>query len=247
MPTIRIVDVVDEPTFALLPPCADPAFDHRSCDYWEDADRGSKARAGVGLGRPARPPPRRPRNPFGEPRRRRPGVQPVRARRRRPGVQPVPGRRRPLADNPFAPKRRSPAAGGAATPAQARPPAPRPGDLRELRQGAARRRPGGRLRAVRAAVRVPAGARVSASCTRSCPTRRCRRSSPASRRRRRRAGRARAIARRPRSATTCRTAALRPSRPTRSAAPRPTQRARPRPNSGSEPASRSRSTTTASR
>ena len=28
---------------ALVPPCADPAFDHRSCDYWEDADRGSKA------------------------------------------------------------------------------------------------------------------------------------------------------------------------------------------------------------
>ena len=42
MPLIRIVDVVDEPTFGLVPPCADPAFDHRSCDYWEDADRGSK-------------------------------------------------------------------------------------------------------------------------------------------------------------------------------------------------------------
>lgn len=26
-----------------MPPCADPGFDHRSCDYWEDADRGSKA------------------------------------------------------------------------------------------------------------------------------------------------------------------------------------------------------------
>ena len=32
-----------ETSFALLPPCADPGFDHRSCDYWEDADRGSKA------------------------------------------------------------------------------------------------------------------------------------------------------------------------------------------------------------
>ena len=40
---ITIVDVTDETTFALLPPCADPSFDHRSCDYWEDADRGSKA------------------------------------------------------------------------------------------------------------------------------------------------------------------------------------------------------------
>lgn len=40
---IAILDVTDESTFALLPPCADPGFDHRSCDYWEDADRGSKA------------------------------------------------------------------------------------------------------------------------------------------------------------------------------------------------------------
>src|SRR5260221_2436560 len=40
---IRVVDVVDDATFGLIPPCADPGFDHRSCDYWEDADRGSKA------------------------------------------------------------------------------------------------------------------------------------------------------------------------------------------------------------
>lgn len=40
---IRIVDVTDAATFGLIPPCADPGFDHRSCDYWEDADRGSKA------------------------------------------------------------------------------------------------------------------------------------------------------------------------------------------------------------
>ncbi len=43
MTEIRIVDVTDEPVFRLIPPCADPGFDHRSCDYWEDADRGSKA------------------------------------------------------------------------------------------------------------------------------------------------------------------------------------------------------------
>ncbi|HEX5465945.1 MAG TPA: hypothetical protein VFW92_04625 [Candidatus Limnocylindrales bacterium] len=43
MGTIRIIDVTDEPTFRLIPPCADPAFDHRSCDYWEEAERGSKA------------------------------------------------------------------------------------------------------------------------------------------------------------------------------------------------------------
>ena len=40
---VRIVDVADEESFALVPPCADPAFDHRTCDYWEDAVAGSKA------------------------------------------------------------------------------------------------------------------------------------------------------------------------------------------------------------
>lgn len=39
----RIVDVTNTDAFALIPPCADPRFDHRTCDYWEDADRGSKA------------------------------------------------------------------------------------------------------------------------------------------------------------------------------------------------------------
>ncbi len=43
MTVVRIVDVTDEPSFRLILPCADPGFDHRSCDYWEDADRGSKA------------------------------------------------------------------------------------------------------------------------------------------------------------------------------------------------------------
>jgi ribosomal protein S18 acetylase RimI-like enzyme len=43
MPVIEIVDVGDEARFGLIPPCADPSFDHRTCDYWEDADRGSKA------------------------------------------------------------------------------------------------------------------------------------------------------------------------------------------------------------
>jgi GNAT superfamily N-acetyltransferase len=40
---IRIVDIRDADGFGLIPPCADPGFDHRSCDYWEDPDRGSKA------------------------------------------------------------------------------------------------------------------------------------------------------------------------------------------------------------
>jgi GNAT superfamily N-acetyltransferase len=43
MDRIRIVDVTDAASFGLLPPCADASFDHRTCDYWEDADRGSKA------------------------------------------------------------------------------------------------------------------------------------------------------------------------------------------------------------
>lgn len=47
MEAVRIVDVLDATSFELIPPCADPAFDHRSCDYWEDAERGSKARRAV--------------------------------------------------------------------------------------------------------------------------------------------------------------------------------------------------------
>jgi ribosomal protein S18 acetylase RimI-like enzyme len=61
---VRIVDVTDVETFQLLPPCADPGFDHRTCDYWEDAHRGSKAsRAGWLEARAPTAPPR-PANPF---------------------------------------------------------------------------------------------------------------------------------------------------------------------------------------
>jgi hypothetical protein len=69
---LRILDVTDVASFGLLPPCADPGFDHRSCDYWEDADRGSKAARASWF--EATPPPPAPRaqtsNPFapsGEP------------------------------------------------------------------------------------------------------------------------------------------------------------------------------------
>ena len=58
MDGVRIVDVTDAETFAFVPPCADPAFDHRSCDYWEDADRGSKAPRAPS--RPPGPPPAAP-------------------------------------------------------------------------------------------------------------------------------------------------------------------------------------------
>lgn len=43
MADVRILDVRDADGFARIPPCADPGFDHRSCDYWEDAERGSRA------------------------------------------------------------------------------------------------------------------------------------------------------------------------------------------------------------
>jgi hypothetical protein len=52
----RVVDISDSATFALIPPCADPRFDHRTCDYWEDADRGSKQSRPSWLeAKPARP------------------------------------------------------------------------------------------------------------------------------------------------------------------------------------------------
>jgi hypothetical protein len=63
MAAIRIVDVVDEASFGLIPPCADPRFDHRTCDYWEDADRGSKAARASWLERSAAAKPRT-GNPF---------------------------------------------------------------------------------------------------------------------------------------------------------------------------------------
>ena len=71
MTEIRIVDVGDADSFRLIPPCADSRFDHRSCDYWEDADRGSKASRPSWLEAPAAPAPA-PRsvpsdNPFAPP------------------------------------------------------------------------------------------------------------------------------------------------------------------------------------
>jgi ribosomal protein S18 acetylase RimI-like enzyme len=64
--SVRIIDVVDESGFARIPPCADPGFDHRTCDYWEDDRRGSKA-ARLSWLEPAPPPPPQPArsaNPF---------------------------------------------------------------------------------------------------------------------------------------------------------------------------------------
>jgi ribosomal protein S18 acetylase RimI-like enzyme len=66
MSTVRILPVTDPEAFELLPPCADPRFDHRTCDYWEDADRGSKAfrRAWLDAPPPRQPAAPPPDNPF---------------------------------------------------------------------------------------------------------------------------------------------------------------------------------------
>lgn len=63
---IRILDVTDEAGFGRIPPCADPGFDHRTCDFWEDDRRGSKA-ARLSWLEPApapAPEPDRSANPF---------------------------------------------------------------------------------------------------------------------------------------------------------------------------------------
>lgn len=69
MSSIRILDVTDESGFGQIPPCADPGFDHRTCDYWEDDRRGSKA-ARLSWLEPTAPPPPEPvraANPFAPP------------------------------------------------------------------------------------------------------------------------------------------------------------------------------------
>jgi hypothetical protein len=67
---LRTIDVTDEATVRALPPCADPRFDHRSCDYWEDADRGARMARPSWLSSEAPPPPPRADlsdNPFARP------------------------------------------------------------------------------------------------------------------------------------------------------------------------------------
>jgi ribosomal protein S18 acetylase RimI-like enzyme len=108
MATIRIVDITDGTSFALVPPCADPGFDHRTCDYWEDAERGSKAARLAWLEPAAPPPPRlRATNPFGtDPDE--PFVNPF-AHTERPGrdFNPFAADDDSAVDNPFAPRRES--------------------------------------------------------------------------------------------------------------------------------------------
>ena len=106
MTGLRIVDVTDADSFGLVPPCADPGFDHRTCDYWEDADRGSKAARLAWLGETPKPAPRtRPDIPFADPDDE-PPVNPFApASRAGEAFNPFAAAGDPLADNPFAPRR----------------------------------------------------------------------------------------------------------------------------------------------
>jgi ribosomal protein S18 acetylase RimI-like enzyme len=61
--TVRILDVTDEAGLGRVPPCTDHGFDHRTCDYWEDDRRGSKA-ARLSWLEPTPPPPPEPERPF---------------------------------------------------------------------------------------------------------------------------------------------------------------------------------------
>jgi GNAT superfamily N-acetyltransferase len=118
MADIEIVDVTDEARFGLVPPCADAGFDHRTCDYWEDSDRGSKAARATWLtgshhggessshlgGNPFAPPPKTMTNPFAPASSAAPNpLAPVRSE---PPANPfLDDRDDRLADNPFAPRR----------------------------------------------------------------------------------------------------------------------------------------------
>jgi ribosomal protein S18 acetylase RimI-like enzyme len=106
--TIRIVDVTDDASFRLVPPCADPGFDHRSCDYWEDADRGSKAARSAWLEPPAAAPapPARAPNPFAADEDDGPPINPFAPRTSSgAGFNPFAVDDDALAENPFAPRR----------------------------------------------------------------------------------------------------------------------------------------------
>jgi GNAT superfamily N-acetyltransferase len=105
---VRIIDVTDEAGFRLIPPCADPGFDHRTCDYWEDADRGSKAARLSWLERrePEAKSAARAPNPFGADSTET-SVNPFAPASREPAFNPFVAESEPL-DNPFAPPPKRP-------------------------------------------------------------------------------------------------------------------------------------------
>lgn len=107
---IRIVDVTDGAGFARIPLCVDPGFDHRTCDYWEDDRRGSKAARMSWL--EATPPPAVPPtisgNPFA-PASRNPAFNPFDPKAGPAAAanpfDPFADANDETADNPFAPRR----------------------------------------------------------------------------------------------------------------------------------------------
>lgn len=109
MSQISILDVVDATGFGRIPLCVDPGFDHRTCDYWEDDRRGSRAARLSWLEPAAAPTPERPRsdNPFAPPDRG-PSFNPFDPRATRPTgpslLDAFGGDDEPP-DNPFAPRR----------------------------------------------------------------------------------------------------------------------------------------------
>jgi len=121
---IRIEDVTDEASFGLVPPCADPGFDHRTCDYWENADRGSRAARSAWLepapAAPAAPARGRLANPFADDDE--PAFNPFApARGPAPTLNPfAPADDEPLPDNPFAPQRPARPTVGAGAPPKLR-------------------------------------------------------------------------------------------------------------------------------
>ena len=106
---IRIIDVTDDAGFRLVPPCADPGFDHRSCDYWENAETGSKAARLAWLdAAPAAPPrERRPAvaaNPFLADLERTRGANPFAPGGGGPAANPFAADDDDAPENPFAPR-----------------------------------------------------------------------------------------------------------------------------------------------
>lgn len=110
MSEIRILDVTAESGFGRIPLCVDPGFDHRTCDYWEDDRRGSKAARLSWLEPSAAPPPEpvRAANPFAPPDRG-PAFNPFDPKAAAPPATNVydlfGADDEPAADNPFAPRR----------------------------------------------------------------------------------------------------------------------------------------------